>query len=45
MKTLFANNNIFEAFEILTAEELNHIKGGDDRGRDGDMPVEPKDRD
>jgi bacteriocin-like protein len=45
MKTLFANNNIFEAFEILTAEELNHVKGGDGRGRDGDMPVEPDDRD
>ncbi|MGV8094801.1 MAG: bacteriocin [Mangrovibacterium sp.] len=41
MKTLFANNNIFEAFEILTAQELNEVKGGIDRGRDGDMPVEP----
>jgi bacteriocin-like protein len=37
MKTLFANNenNLFEAFEILTTEELNQVKGG--RGRDADM--------
>lgn len=43
MKTLFASNNIFEAFEILTAQELNLIKGGDGggRGHDGDVPVEP----
>jgi len=37
MKTLFANNenNLFEAFEILTAEELNKVKGG--KSRDADM--------
>jgi hypothetical protein len=47
MKTLFANNSIFGAFEILTAEELYHIKGGDGdgRGRDGDVPVDPEGRD
>ncbi|MGV8137593.1 MAG: hypothetical protein AB2L20_20445 [Mangrovibacterium sp.] len=43
MKTLFANNNIFDAFEILTAGELNQIKGGDGRGRDGDVPVDDED--
>ncbi|MDD4193014.1 MAG: hypothetical protein PHI28_16895 [Mangrovibacterium sp.] len=42
MKTLFADNNIFEAFEILTAQELNLIKGGGGRGNDGDVPVDPK---
>lgn len=35
MKTLSANNNNFAAFEILTAEELNQVKGG--RGRDADV--------
>ncbi len=36
MKTLFANNenNIFDAFEILTKEELNEVKGGISRDKD-----------
>lgn len=43
MKTLFANNdqNIFAAFEILTKEELNEVKGG--LGRDADVYVEELD--
>ncbi|MEL7587374.1 MAG: hypothetical protein AAGU19_11735 [Prolixibacteraceae bacterium] len=41
MKTLFADNTNFDAFEILSSEELNLVKGGYVRGRDGDMPVEP----
>ncbi|MFV0376453.1 MAG: bacteriocin [Mangrovibacterium sp.] len=43
MKTLFANNeqNIFTAFEILTKEELNEIKGG--ISRDMDIYVEDLD--
>lgn len=37
MKTLFANNekNIFDSFEVLTKEELNSVKGGLGRSRDG----------
>lgn len=35
MKTLSANNNNFAAFEILSAEELNQVKGG--KSRDGDV--------
>ncbi len=40
MKTLFANNenNLFESFEVLTAEELNMVKGG--KSKDFDMIVE-----
>ena len=43
MKTLFANNekNFFESFEILTAQELNNIKGG--KSRDLDTYVEDLD--
>ena len=38
MKTLFANNenNIFDAFEILTKEELSQVKGSGPGGRDAD---------
>lgn len=40
MKTLFANNdnNIFDAFEFLTKEELNEIKGGASRDCDVIVP-------
>jgi len=43
MKTLFANNekNLFESFEMLTAEELNQVKGG--KSRDCDMYAEDLD--
>lgn len=41
MKTLFVDNTNFAAFEILTSEELNLVKGGNMRGRDVDFPVEP----
>lgn len=43
MKTLFADNNIFEAFEILTSDEMNFVLGGLDKSRDADMPVDPED--
>ncbi len=42
MKTLFATNNLFEAFETLSAQELNEIKGG--YGRDADVLVDPDKR-
>ena len=40
MKTLYASNedNLLESFEVLTAEELNLVKGG--KSRDFDMIVE-----
>ena len=40
MKTLFvcSENNLFESFEVLTAQESNLIKGG--KSRDCDMIVE-----
>lgn len=43
MKTLFANNekNIFEAFEVLTKEELNSVKGG--ISKDMDILIETLD--
>jgi len=42
MKTLFANNEtkIFDAFEILTKEELNEVKGGGSRDNDLIVPDE-----
>jgi|GEM_PF-5949243 len=40
MKTLFANNNVFAAFEILSVQQLNMVKGGFDKSRDADVPVE-----
>ncbi len=32
MKTLFANKTENFSFEVLTATELNDVKGGTDRG-------------
>ena len=46
MKTLAANNqNIFDAFEFLSNEELNNVKGGIQATRDTDVYMTSFDED